>query len=78
MEEYIICVSQSCDCLLSYKNHNNYAFVYGSTDSVKLRTALKEIEKEGDYSIISDTKAIKWDDSFLTIHIENNKFNVNE
>lgn len=78
VEEYIICVSQSCDCLRPTKIHNNYAFVYGSTDSVKLRTALKEIEKEGDYSIISDTKAIKWDDSFLTIHIENNKFNVND
>lgn len=78
VEEYIICVSQSCDCLRPTKIHNNYAFVYGSTDSVKLRTALKEIEKEGDYSIISDNKAIKWDDSFLTVHIENNKFNVND
>lgn len=78
VEEYIICVSQSCDCLHPTKIHNNYAFVYGSTDSVKLWTALKEIEKEGDYSIISEDKAIKWDDSFLTVHIENNKFNVND
>lgn len=30
------------------------------------------------YSIISENQAIKWNDNFLTIYIENNVFNVEE
>ena len=77
-EEYIICVSQSCDCLHPAKIHNNYAFTYGNTYDVKLGTALRKIEKENCYSIISENQAIKWNDNFLTIYIENNVFNVDE
>lgn len=77
-EEYIICVSQSCDCLHPTKIHNNYAFTYGNTYDVKLSTALRNIEKENCYSIISENQAIKWNDNFLTIYIENNVFNVEE
>lgn len=76
-DEYIVCVSQSCDCLRPSKIHNNFAFAYGNTYGVKLKTVLKDIEKDGYYSIISDKQAIKWNDNFLTIFIENNVFNVN-
>ena len=77
-EEYIICVSQSCDCLRPTKIKNNFAFAYGNTDGVKLKTALKDIEKEGNYSIISDKQSIRWNDIFITIYIENNIFNVDD
>lgn len=77
-EEYIVCVSQSCDCLRPTKIHNNYAFTYGKTYGVKLGTALRNIEKDNCYSIISDNQAIKWNDSFLTIYIPKNIFNIND
>lgn len=76
-DEYLICISQSCDCLrASKKIKNNFAFAYGSTNEVDLSAALQNIESKDNYTIINDKTAIKWGNNFFTIYIENNIFKV--
>lgn len=74
-EEYIICITQSCDCKRPQKIYHNYVFLHGR--KVDLRKALTSTEKEW-YSFISSEKAIEWTHRFFTIHIESQrKFYIN-
>lgn len=66
-EEYLMCITQSCDCLRSpEKINNNFAFAIGK--KALLETALDKIQ-EGHYTIVKDNMAIQWENRFLTIHI---------
>ena len=66
-EEYLMCITQSCDCLRSSdKVNNNFAFAIGK--NVSLTTALTDLQK-GNYTIVKDNVAIQWENRFLTIHI---------
>lgn len=69
-EEYIICITQSCDCKRPQKIYHNYVFLHGH--KADLRKALTSTEKEW-YSFISSEKAIEWTHRFFTIHIESQK-----
>lgn len=74
-EEYIICITQSCDCKRPQKIYHNYVFLHGR--KVDLKKALTSTEKEW-YSFISSEKAIEWTHRFFTIHIESQrKFYIN-
>lgn len=66
-EEYLMCITQSCDCLNSRKKiNNNFAFAIGKI--VPLESALDRIQDDH-YSIVKDNMAIQWENRFLTIHI---------
>lgn len=70
-EEYLMCITQSCDCLRSSeKVNNNFAFSIGK--KVPLAAALGELQK-GSYTIVNDDVTIQWENRFLTIHIPDNK-----
>lgn len=69
-EEYIICITQSCDCKRPQKIYHNYVFLHGHT--ADLKKALISTEKEW-YSFISSEKAIEWTHRFFTIHIESQR-----
>lgn len=74
-EEYIICITQSCDCKRPQKVYHNYAFLHGH--KADLRRALTATEREW-YSFVSSENAIEWTHHFFTIHIESQKkFYVN-
>lgn len=74
-EEYIICITQSCDCKRPQKIYHNYVFLHGH--EANLKKALTSTEKEW-YSFISSEKAIEWTHRFFTIHIESQKrFDIN-
>lgn len=74
-EEYIICITQSCDCKRPQKIYHNYVFLHGH--EANLKKALTSTEKEW-YSFISSEKAIDWTHRFFTIHIESQKrFDIN-
>lgn len=66
-EEYLICITQSCDCKRPRKIYHNYVFLHGH--KADLKRALKETEKEC-YSFISSEQAIEWTHRFFSIHIE--------
>lgn len=73
--EYIICVSQSCDCLrpaekLSY----NFSFTGGKT--TELDIAVRNVETDH-FSFINDNKAIQWNLKLFTIYIEQYIFDTN-
>lgn len=77
-DEYLICITQGCDCLRAKNNIcNNFAFAYGTTYNVNMSTALRSIESDDKYTIVNENTAIEWKDNFLTIHIEHNDFDVN-
>lgn len=68
-DEYLMCITQACDCLKSSeKVNNNFAFAIGK--KVLLTTALGDLQK-GNYTIVKDNVAIQWENRFLTIHIPN-------
>lgn len=69
-EEYIICITQSCDCKRPQKIYHNYVFLHGH--KADLKKALTSTEKEW-YSFISSEKAIEWTHCFFTIHIESQR-----
>ena len=69
-EEFLMCITQSCDCLHPKKVLNNFSFAVGEKVSVK--SALNSIQNET-FSIVDDDVCIKWDNRFLTIHIPENK-----
>ena len=70
-EKYLMCISQSCDCLRpAAKISNNFAFAVGEKVSSKL--ALSKMQKEY-YTIVDDGEGIKWGNHFLTIHIPEEK-----
>ncbi|MCX4270286.1 MAG: hypothetical protein OSJ62_16740, partial [Lachnospiraceae bacterium] len=74
-EEYLICITQSCDCKRPRKIYHNYVFLHGH--KADLKRALKETEKEC-YSFISSKDAIEWTHRFFSIHIESQrKFYIN-
>lgn len=74
-EEYLICITQSCDCKRPQKIFHNYIFLHGH--KADLKKALKDTEKEC-YSFISSENAIKWTHRFFSIHIESQrKFYIN-
>lgn len=74
-EEYLICITQSCDCKRPRKIYHNYVFLHGH--KADLKRALIETEKEC-YSFISSKDAIEWTHRFFSIHIESQrKFYIN-
>ncbi len=76
-DKYFICITQSCDCLRADNINKNFAFALGSTCQ-NLSEALQNVERKDKYSIIDENIAIEWQNSFLTIHIEDNEFDVDE
>lgn len=70
IDEYVICITQSCDCKEPKKINHNYAFLHGH--KADLKQALTSTEKEW-YSFISSELAIKWSRRFFTIHLESQK-----
>lgn len=74
-EEYLICITQSCDCKRPQKIYHNYVFLHGH--KANLKKALTETEKAW-YSFISSELAIEWTKRFFSIHIESQrKFYIN-
>ena len=74
-EEYLICITQSCDCKRPQKIYHNYVFLHGH--KADLKKALTDTEKAW-YSFISTERAIKWTTRFFSIHIESQrKFYIN-
>lgn len=69
-EEYLICITQSCDCKRPRKIYHNYVFLHGH--KANLKRALTETEKEC-YSFISSEQAIEWTHRFFSIHIESQR-----
>lgn len=69
-EEYLICITQSCDCKRPRKIYHNYVFLHGH--KADLKRALKETEKEC-YSFISSEQAIEWTHRFFQYTLNLNK-----
>lgn len=70
-EKYLMCISQSCDCLRpAAKISNNLAFAVG--EKVSMRSALSHMQKEC-FTIVDVDECIKWGNRFLTIHIPEEK-----
>lgn len=69
--DYLICITQGCDCARADKKINyNYAFAIGTKLSkTKLKDALENVETKI-LSFVSDQDVILWSQRFLTIHIE--------
>lgn len=68
--EYLMCISQACDCKNPDKIHYNFAFVFG--EEIELMTAIKNTQKHY-YTFINDELVINWSNRFLTIHIPEEK-----
>ena len=74
--EYIICITQSCDCLRPEKVNYNFAFTSGK--SAILSTALSKVQTDC-YSFINDHEAIQWSNKFFTLNLKNSYiFNIND
>jgi hypothetical protein len=69
-EKYLMCISQSCDCLKPEKVYNNLSFAIG--EKVSSTSALSNMQKEC-YTIVNGNDGIKWGKRFLTIHIPKEK-----
>lgn len=69
-EKYLMCISQSCDCLKPEKIYNNLSFAVG--EKVSSTSALSKMQKAC-YTIVDDEYGIKWGNRFLTIHIPKEK-----
>lgn len=69
-EKYLMCISQSCNCLRPEKIANNFAFAVG--EKISLISALSKMQKEC-YTIVDDDEGIKWSNRFLTINIPKQK-----
>lgn len=69
-EKYLMCISQSCDCLNPEKIYNNLSFAVG--EKVSSTSALSNMQKEC-YTIVNGNDGIKWGNRFLTIHIPKEK-----
>ena len=69
--DYLICITQGCDCALAEKNINyNYAFAIGAVLSkANQKKALEKVESRI-LSFVSEHDIIEWSQRFLTIHIE--------
>ena len=69
-EKYLMCISQSCDCLKPEKIYNNLSFAVG--EKVSSTSALSNMQKAC-YTIVNGDDGIKWGNRFLTIHIPKEK-----
>ncbi len=69
-EEYLMCITQGCDCLHPSKVYNNFAFVVG--EKVSRNKALRHMQDDI-YTIVDDEESIKWENRFLTIHLPENR-----
>lgn len=69
-EKYLMCISQSCDCLKPEKIYNNLSFAVG--EKVSSTSALSNMQKAC-YTIVNGDYGIKWGNRFLTIHIPKEK-----
>ncbi len=72
---YIICISQSCECLRPQKLYNNYSFAFGKI--AKDATVLSHVE-EGFFTFLPSEKTIEWEDKHFTINIVDNTFDINK
>lgn len=66
--EYLICITQSCDCAIPQKIGYNFAFALGKEET-SLETAVKNAEKEY-YTFCLDNRVIKWTKNFFTINLK--------
>lgn len=65
-KEYLMCISQACDCKQPDKIHYNFAFVFG--EKVELKTAINNTQKNY-YTFVNDKLVINWGDRFITIYV---------
>lgn len=73
---YIICISQSCECLRPQKLYNNYSFAFGKIVS-KASSVLSRVEEDF-FTFLPSEKTIEWEDKHFTINIVENKFDINK
>lgn len=71
-KEYLMCISQACDCKKPHKIHFNFAFVFGK--EVELISAIGQTQKKC-FTFINDKLVIEWEDRFRTIHIPEEELN---
>lgn len=75
--EYIICVSQSCDCLRP-KDKLSFNFSFTGGKAATLKTAVSNNVETEHFSFINDNNAIQWNLKLFTIYIEKYIFDIEE
>lgn len=76
--KYLICLTQECDCLRPHKINKNFVFAIGKELTPnEYKDALANAEKN-QYTFISDDKIVEWGKKFITIHIPDSEFKIND
>ncbi len=65
-DEYLMCITQSCDCLRPRKVYFNIAFAIGKRTSLK--NGLEKAQNDL-LSFVDDKLVIRWENRFLTVYI---------